>query len=512
MSEFADSLSDFHFLRPWVLALIPLAAALAWRVRRGLKTQAPQTAGLAPHLIEALSVSSTRRARITPIDLMALFVALSALAAAGPTWSRLPNPLVAQTAPLAVALKVSASMERRDVAPSRLQRAKQKVLDLLDVRAGARTALIAYAGGAHRVVPLTEDPDVIKPFLEGLSPEIMPRPGDNAAQALQIAAKTLAKEPTRGAILFVADSIDRADAPALKAHLESGGDAIIVLGVTKDRAALDDLASIRGLSVVAATPDRSDVFAVERRAVSAYRAALDADQRLIWNDRGWIFAWPAALLALLWFRRGWSMRWSGAILAAILGAALAAPGGEARAQGVMERFFTADQRAWFAYQDKDYRKAATLFEDPAWRGHALYRGGQFKKAAEVLSGLETAEAAFTAGMSHMKSRGYRAAIASFATALERDPTHRAAARNLQVAKAVLAYIETEREANDDGKDRVGADEVVFDNEDDRGAEARMEVGAAEEITSTEQWMRAVDTRTGDFLRSRFLQEEARRSK
>ena len=508
MTDFAETLTDFHFLRPWLLALIPMAMALAWFARRDRKKRSSPPMGIAPHLSEALSVGSRRRAMISPIDVLALFVALAGLAAAGPTWSRLPNPLVAQTAPLAIVLKVSSSMQSRDVAPSRLERAKQKALDLLSIRSGARTALVAYASTAHRVAPLTEDPEVIKPFLEGLSPKIMPRDGDNAARALEIAAKTLAKEPTKGAILFIADSVDRADLPALRAHLDKGGDAIIVLGVAKDRAALDDLSSINGLSVIASTPDRSDVFAVERRAVSAYRAALDADQRLIWNDRGWILAWPAALLALLWFRKGWSMRWS----AATLIAALAAPAGEAQAQGLMERLFTPDQRGWFAYRDKEYRKAAELFEDPAWRGHALYRGGQFKKAAELLRGMDTAGAAFTAGMSHMKSRGYREAIAAFETALERDPSHRAAARNLEVARAVLAYIEREREASDDGKDKVGADDVVFDNEDDRGTEALMEVGAPREITSTEQWMRVVDTRTSEFLRSRFLQEEARRSK
>ena len=65
-------------------------------------------------------------------------------------------------------------MRSNDVLPTRLERARIKILDLVAARTGARTALIAYAGSAHVVIPPTTDIDVIKPFLEGLDPAIMP--------------------------------------------------------------------------------------------------------------------------------------------------------------------------------------------------------------------------------------------------------------------------------------------------------------------------------------------------
>ena len=63
-----------------------------------------------------------------------------------------------------------------------------KILDLIDQRTGARTALIASAGTAHVVLPPTTDASVLKPFLESLDPLIMPAPGASAALAALVVA------------------------------------------------------------------------------------------------------------------------------------------------------------------------------------------------------------------------------------------------------------------------------------------------------------------------------------
>lgn len=115
-------------------------------------------------------------------------------------------------------------------------------------------------------------------------------------------------------------------------------------------------------------------------------------------------------------------------------------------------------------------------------------------------------------MAQVKSRAYRDGVRSFETALKRDPDYPGAAGNLAVATEIVAYVEEAREQSDTGEDAgIGADEVVFDNEANRGAETRIEVpreGGAGLMTA-EQWMNTVDTRTGDFLRQRFAIEAAR---
>ena len=152
----------FHFLRPvWLLTLLPIAG-IWWVVRPKKRNPETQASGIALHLMQALTVNSSEEQKVFPIDGTAAILVLLAIAVAGPTWSRFPNPLLAQTAPLAVALKVSPSMQSPDIQPSRLDRASFKILDLVERRAGAQTALFAYAGSAHRVTPLTEDPNIIR--------------------------------------------------------------------------------------------------------------------------------------------------------------------------------------------------------------------------------------------------------------------------------------------------------------------------------------------------------------
>ncbi len=506
MSDLLAALDFFHFLRPWWLVLILAALILWWRIRSSATAHPQPPAGIASHLAAALTVGGGGASRILAIDGVIATIALIALGAAGPTWSRVPNPLVAQTAPLAVALKVSETMLSTDVAPSRLERAKQKILDLIAARTGARTAIIAYAGSAHRVAPLTEDPEVLKPFLEGLSPEVMPAKGQNATAALELAQTVLAAEEVPGAILFVLDELDRADLPAFERHAAEGGPRVVFLSVGGSGAGLDDLSRIPGAAVVRVTPDAADVAEIDRRVASAYRDALAGDERQKWEDRGWILVWPAALLMLLWFRRGWTMRWGLALAVTLSGA----PGEMARADGIADWFLTPDQQGRLAYEDKEFAQAADFFEDPMWKGYALYRSGKYSEAAQVFGRLSSAEAAFARGLSHIKTREYREGIAAFEVALERDPHHAAALRNLEIARAILAYLETAREQSDTGEESgIGADDVVFDNESGGGTETTITGEGQIKMETAEQWMRTVDTRTADFLRIRFAIEAAR---
>src|SRR5215470_5024440 len=207
---------SFHLLRPlWLLALLPVIAVMLlvlWR-------QSPQAQWggvIAPHLLKNLIVQPGGSRGIRPVYLVAAGMALGIVALSGPTWRRELPPFVEDKAPLMIALAVSSSMGRTDVAPTRLERAKQKIRDLLAARAGARTGLIAYAGSAHLVMPLTEDRAVIEPFLAALAPGLMPSDGKNAAGAIAIATQALATEPVTGTILIVADDLGNADGAALR--------------------------------------------------------------------------------------------------------------------------------------------------------------------------------------------------------------------------------------------------------------------------------------------------------
>ncbi|MBN9670032.1 VWA domain-containing protein [Roseibium aggregatum] len=506
MNDLLFALSELHFIRPVWLVLLPAVAALWFAVRRGAADTGLVEAGIAAHLHEALTVGSGGKRRLKAIDGVALGISLAAIGAAGPTWSRVPDPFVAQTVPMVVVLKVTPSMTANDVAPTRLERAKQKISDLLALRAGARTALVAYAGSAHLAVPLTNDPTVMQPYLEGLAPDVMPKEGANAAQALSKAREILSGDAANGAILFVLDSLDSTDLEALNAPGDSGSvlGTLVMLPAEATDPGIDGLGALK----VRVTADNSDIRSLDRMLNADYRRNLNETGTQPWDDRGWLLAFPAALLTLIWFRRGWTMRWAAVLIVAGWSVSVPAPADA----GVADWFFTPDQQGWLAYRDKNYKKAAELFTDPMWKARAQYRDGQYEQAAQTYDRLDTPEAAFAKGMAHIRSRGYREAIAAFEETLALDPEYPNAEDNLEIAREILDYVETAREQSDTGEDTgIGADDVVFDNKDARGQETTIEPETGgDQLLTADQWMKFVDTRTSDFLRQRFAIEAAQK--
>ena len=294
----------FHLLRPlWLVALVPVAAVMLlvlWR-------QSPQAQWggvIAPHLLKNLIVQPGGSRGVRPVYLVAAAMALGIVALSGPTWRRELPPFVEDKAPLMIALAVGSSMGKTDVAPSRLERGKQKIRDLLTARAGARTGLIAYAGTAHLVMPLTDDRAVIEPFLAALAPGLMPTGGNNAIGAVALAAQSLAAEPVAGTILIVADDLGNADEAALRQA--AGRNNLLMLSVTPADSAASSLRS----NVVRVSVDASDIRSLERRIETRFQAAQGETFGAQWLDEGYWLLLPVALLSMLWFRRGTTVAWA----------------------------------------------------------------------------------------------------------------------------------------------------------------------------------------------------------
>ena len=297
----------FHLLRPmWLLALVPVAAVMLlvlWR-------QSPQAQWggvIAPHLLKNLIVQPGGSRGVRPVYLVGAGMALGIIALSGPTWRRELPPFVEDKAPLMIALAVGSSMGQTDVAPSRLERGKQKIRDLLTARAGARTGLIAYAGTAHLVMPLTDDRAVIEPFLAALAPGLMPTGGNNAIGAVTLAAQSLATEPVAGTILIVADDLGNADEAALRQA--AGRNNLLMLSVTPSQSAEGGASSLRS-NVVRVSVDASDIRSLERRIETRFQAAQGETFGAQWLDEGYWLLLPVALLSMLWFRRGTTVAWA----------------------------------------------------------------------------------------------------------------------------------------------------------------------------------------------------------
>ena len=327
-------MESLHFLRPlWLLAL-PATAMFWWLVRRRDASQGPVSDIVAPHLRDALTINRNARKGIRAVDGVCIAAICTSLAAAGPTWSKQASPWFSESAPLVIAIEVSDSMRSNDTQPTRLDRAGFKVMDLVAARTGSRTALIAYAGSAHIVVPPSTDAAVLQPFLESLDPAIMPIAGSDASGVLPLAQSLLGDRPTAGTLLFINDGFSSSDvAPLAEFAAQPDSPSVVALVVGSDEGGIAFMPD--GSPVMAAGGGRLDTSIdpgllrrIESEAnVSVVRSAAgDSDIRqllgaiqsnlqqaddpdAVWRDQGWWLLWPAMLLSLLWFRRGWTMRW-----------------------------------------------------------------------------------------------------------------------------------------------------------------------------------------------------------
>jgi len=313
-------LESFHFLRPWWLLLLPLAAVVLWALWRRQDPAGPLRAVIRPELLEHLLLEGRRERRgLEPIHVLAAAWLLAVGALAGPAWRTEPTPFSEDRSAIFVVLAVTPTMEARDIQPSRLERSVHKLGQLLDRRPGARVGLAAYAGSAHLVMPLTGDAEIVRYFAAELEPGIMPLEGDDPVAAVRMAAKRLADAGAPGSILLIADRIeDGARQGLAQVHEESGLD-IHVFGVAAgpgvvpapggpaapflDEAGMRAAARAGGGAFVAIRPDDADVERLDAELTRSMNAAAAQDGER-WRDAGYYLAWLVAALSLLFWRRG----------------------------------------------------------------------------------------------------------------------------------------------------------------------------------------------------------------
>ena len=103
-----------------------------------------------------------------------------------------------------VVLDVSLSMSARDLQPSRLERAKLELLDLVDRMENMRLGIVVYAAKPHLLTPPTSDKQVIKYYIQSLRTQLLPTEGSSTFAAMQYGIQRLALKQT-GAIILVTD-------------------------------------------------------------------------------------------------------------------------------------------------------------------------------------------------------------------------------------------------------------------------------------------------------------------
>lgn len=225
-------MSRFHFLHPyWLLALPPLVALAVWLARRRGR-DGPWPRLLDGELLPLLRLSEGGAGR-SPWLLFGLVWTVAVLALAGPSWQRQITPAYRAPAAWVVALELSPSMDAADVRPSRIVRARYAVENLLSAAHDARVGLLAFAGDAYPVAPITSDVATVRNLAQPLSPSLMPESGDRLAPALEEAGRLLHAAPgaDRQVIVLTDGFTDPARALLVARQLRREGIAVNLVGI-----------------------------------------------------------------------------------------------------------------------------------------------------------------------------------------------------------------------------------------------------------------------------------------
>ncbi|KAB1072518.1 VWA domain-containing protein [Methylobacterium planeticum] len=301
-----EALSALHVERPWWLLLL-LPALLLWFLEERVSETDERWRGVIdPALLRHLLVGREPSSRAGPNALLILAWILATIAVAGPAWELEPSPFADAEPPVMIVLKVTPSMTTADLSPSRLDRARQKLADLVSLREGAATGLIAYSGASHLVLPPTPDGAVVLDLAKALSPEIMPKDGDDLAGAVTLADVILVGRRRGGSILVMADTVTGEQVSRLAgAKLTHPATILALLPPDQDPGRLEDAERALHADLVATTVGQADVDAIAGRLDRAGRIEDVAGEGRHWKDAGYWLTPVLALLTLLWFRRGW---------------------------------------------------------------------------------------------------------------------------------------------------------------------------------------------------------------
>ncbi len=225
-------MSEFRFAQPqWIHALwgvLAFVSLLFWLDLRG-SGALDQLIGntLGQRLVRRPSVLR-RRMRIVLVGLSAACLVL-ALMRPQLGVRHVAAPRVG--AEVMIALDVSKSMLAEDVAPSRLERAKAEIVDLLSYLEGDQVGLIAFAGRATVLAPMTPDFSFLRLVLDGAGPHSVTRGGTRLEEPIRKAVQGFgpAREASR-VILLITDGGDQDTFPldAAKAAAEAG---IVIIAI-----------------------------------------------------------------------------------------------------------------------------------------------------------------------------------------------------------------------------------------------------------------------------------------
>lgn len=472
-------IEQLRFLRPdWFYAFIALLIFIVLMLRRhksSIRWKAVVDAQLLPYMLTGSSSKSSR----FPLLLTFIAISLGIVAAAGPVVEKLPQPVFREQSALVIALDLSQSMDASDLKPSRLQRARLKLLDMLKARKGGQTALIVYAADAFVVTPLTDDTNTIANLVPSLETSIMPSQGSHAYRAIEKSLELFKQSGvTRGDVLLITDGISDRDITGIES-LKAQGHRLSILGIgTAEGSPIPTehgfLQDASGAIVV----PKLQITALQRAAQSGgglylnmqaddsdinrfselftknkIRASLDenklgeTDLRAdIWQEEGPWLLLLVIPLAALGLRKGWLL---------CLPLLLMPVADPAYALDLDHLWSKPDQKAMRAFKQGDAATAAEQFEQPDWKASAYYRAGNYEESLRLLDNPASSDDFYNRGNALAKLQRYQEAIQAYDEALKLNQHNDDAQYNREQVKKALP--QQQNESQQEGEDQKDND-------------------------------------------------------
>ncbi|MGW8466401.1 VWA domain-containing protein [Pseudomonas sp. CLCA07] len=479
------------WFRPWWLLLLPVLGWLLWQLWHRQKRAGRWQMILPPAFHAALLSGGNGRDSKLPWVVLGLAWVLTVLALLGPSWQRVEQASQKPADPLVVVLELTPEMLATDVVPNRLEQARRKLFDLLQVRSDSQTAIVVYSGSAHTLVPLSDDLSTSGNLLDALKPSLMPESGHRADLAVNKALALLNQAALGdGRILLIGSTLTEQERQGIRQALDGHSTQFLMLGIGTDEGApvaQEDGSFLKDNEGAILVPrlDNSSLKAFAHDLGGRYRQAQldDADLRALglldgprtlrnngqtlrldtWADQGYWLLLPLLLLAACAGRRGW-------LFCLPLLWVLPQP---SYAFDFEDLWLRPDQRGLNLLKRDHPARAAQYFQDPQWQGVALYQAGDYSGAAQRFAQGSDAHAHYNRGNALAKSGELEAALDAYEQALELQPDLRPALTNKALVESLLKQKHTPPPVEPDSADDSEA----------QNAEQEQSPGAATQPTS-----------------------------
>jgi Ca-activated chloride channel homolog len=189
------------------LLLIPLLVAAYWYLARS-RRKAMGRFGQQPTLLQIAGGTSNAK-RFLKFIVLALSVTFIVVGLANPQIGTRMEEVKQEGVDIFIALDVSLSMKAEDIKPSRLEKAKLEIRNLIERLAGDRVGLIVFAGESYTQFPLTTDYSAANLFLDVVDVDVVPQPGTNIGSAIEKAIESFDfKEQTTKVVVIITDGED----------------------------------------------------------------------------------------------------------------------------------------------------------------------------------------------------------------------------------------------------------------------------------------------------------------